>query len=176
MVSAGWGRNASAVEHHIAFGVVIEVADEARLEVRATAFMLVLRQLAPTGQRGPLLDHGAIEPLARGAHARVRLREANHDKAFAFEFLRRLAEAPRVVHNLLRAVAAGQLAHLLDALQDAFVAVVDLAPDAQVRVDPHDRRRRASLRRMDPARSERGLAGWTLERAGRVGESSRYKL
>jgi hypothetical protein len=47
-----------------------------------------------------------------------------------------LAESPRVEHELAYLVFAGEFAHLVDAVEDAFVAVVDLAADVVLLVDP----------------------------------------
>jgi hypothetical protein len=67
------------------------------------------------------------------------LREREHGHPFAFELLRGLAEAPGVEDDLLQSVAEGEVADLVDAVEDAGVAVVDGGADVEVCVDPDDR-------------------------------------
>jgi len=74
----------------------------------------------------------------RGNHPHVGLWKLDAEHALALEFLRGLAEAPRVERDLAQPVAGGEVADLLDAFEDAAGAAVDRDADVQAAVDPDD--------------------------------------
>jgi hypothetical protein len=66
------------------------------------------------------------------------LGERGHGDAFRLELLRSLAEAPRVERHLTNVEVVREIADLVDAVDDATVAVEDVATDMKVGVRPDD--------------------------------------
>ena len=85
------------------------------------------RQLGVAGTVSLLLDDGAVEAIGGGNHPRVGLRE-HDDGTRSRQLWRCLSEPPRVEDDLADLVAVGEFADFVDAVEDALVAVVDVAP------------------------------------------------
>lgn len=112
-----------------------------RREWRAIAWAAWLASSALSGSTSRRSTIAACRRTDAGTMRTSDCGKGENRHPLALEFLRGLAEAPRIKDDLSQAVAACEVTDLADALEHPGVAVVDRRADVKIGVHPDDRRR-----------------------------------